>query len=419
MINRPSDARNQLTQIWTAAIGAVDPLSAVPPHLPPPPEGRLVIIGAGKASARMALAAERHYGGPLEGLILTRYGHGEAAAALKIIEAGHPVPDAAGRAGAQEILTLAESLGENDLLLVMLSGGGSALLALPAPGLTLEDKQAATRALLASGGAIDEINTVRKHLSRLKGGRLAAAAFPARVVTLAVSDVPGDDPSVIASGPTMGDPTTLADARRVIAAHCVTVPNSVSRALNDPHNESIKPGDARLAKTDYRLIARPRDALDAAARAAGAFGYRVIDLGDRVEGEARLVGAAHARMALDVCVGGEPVAILSGGELTVTGATGEHSGGRAREYALALGLAAGFDARIACLAADTDGIDGSADAAGAFVLPGTVDAHAQAAARSALDAHRSGVFFARLNAQLVTGPTRTNVGDLRVVLLHP
>jgi hydroxypyruvate reductase len=408
-------------QIWMAALGAVDPLNISPEFFPQRPTGRLVVVGAGKAAARMGVVAEAHYGLPLEGLIVTPYGYDQSAKHLKVIAAGHPIPDEVGCAAAREILALAQSLGQDDLLLALLSGGASALLALPVEGVSLADKQGINRALLASGAPISATNTVRKHLSRIKGGRLAAAAWPARTVTLAISDVPGDGASTIASGPTFADPSTLADARRVLERYGVTVSPDVARALRDARNESVKAWDRRLWWSRYRLVARPADALRAAESTARMLGYRVQNLGDRVEGEASAVAAKHAHLAGRALSRRGNTAILSGGELTVSGASEEFSGGRCREYALALATAVGERGDVAALAGDTDGIDGTRDAAGAFVLPGDV-ARSRAAGREPLEflrAHRSGDYFAALGRQLITGPTGTNVGDFRVILVSP
>jgi hydroxypyruvate reductase len=413
--------RHELMSICSAALKAVDPVNATAQILEPRPRGRLAVVGAGKASARMALAVESYYGAPLEGVIVTRYGHGEALKLLELVEAGHPVPDQSGYAAAGRILALAKSLGDGDRLLVLLSGGGSALLSLPAQGVPFKDKRAVSKALLESGAPIGEINIVRKHLSRIKAGRLAAAAFPAETVTLAISDVPGDDPAVIASGPTVADPSSLADAKAILKDYGIDVPQAVARALDDPKNESIKPGDPRLSRSRYHIVARPRDALAAVEVEARAQGYAVLNLGDRVEGEARAVAFEHARLAESHINNLRPIALISGGELTVTGAPSNVSGGRNREYALALAIALNGKANVAALAIDTDGIDGSADAAGAVVLQDTL---AKAASRGLnathmLAEHRSGELFAAIGDALVTGPTRTNVGDLRILLIWP
>lgn len=413
------DAEGELRQIWEAAIAAVDPLNVVARHLPPRPKGRLVIVGAGKAAARMAAAAEAHYGAPLEGLVLTVHGYEQPLRHLQLVTGGHPVPDESGRNAADRILALAHALTRNDLLLVLLSGGASALLSLPIVGVPFADVQVLTRALLASGAPISALNTVRKHLSRIKGGRLASAAYPARTVTLAISDVPGDKPSVIASGPTVADMTTTADARAALKQYGVVPLPSVEAALNDPRSQTIKPWNRRIWRSQYCLVARPADALNAARACAGALGYSVIDLGEHLEGEASAVARMHADVARRRVK--TKTAFLSGGELTVTGAGGETAGGRCREYALALEEALGIRSDVAALAADTDGIDGSKEAAGAFVLPRDFEASVQAGRdpREFLKAHRSGDYFAALGRQLVTGPTYTNVGDFRVILVNP
>jgi hydroxypyruvate reductase len=339
-----------------------------------------------------------------------------------VIEAGHPMPDEAGLAAAERTLALADTAGAADLVLALVSGGASANWIAPARGLTLADKQAVTRALLRSGAAIDEMNAVRKHLSRIKGGRLAARAFPARVITCAISDVPGDDPAVIGSGPTVPDPTTLADARAVLGRYSITPPDPVRRALENPENESPKPGDAVFARTTFRLIARPADAFRAADEAIRAAGLECIFLGDRVEGEAREVGAAHARLAREVHEAGRRAVILSGGELTVT-IRGNGRGGRCQEYALALAMGLDGTSKIAALAADTDGTDGGDgrpdDPAGAFCDSTT----AATARRLGLDPaefltdNDSAGFFGRIGGLLRTGPTYTNVNDFRAIFV--
>ncbi len=335
------DAKAELSSIWEAALAAADPRSMPPTFWPKRPKGRLVVVAAGKAAARMAEAAEAHYGAPLEGLAVTVYGYEQPTQFLRVVSAGHPVPDEAGYAAAEEILALAQSLRWNDLLLVLLSGGASALLPLPAQGVSLADIQETTRALLASGAPISAMNAVRKHMSRLNGGRLAAAAFPARTVTLAISDVPRDRPSVIASGPTVADGTTLANARAALLRHKIAVPASVEAALQDRANESVKALSPKLWRSRYHLVARPRDALRAAAGCAASLGYEVADLGDRLEGEARDVAGEHVALVVRALAAGKKVAIVSGGELSVTGATGRTSGGRCREYALAFAVALG------------------------------------------------------------------------------
>jgi len=415
-------SRQLLTRLWDAAIGAVTVGPAFSHHFPDPPKGRLVVVGAGKAAAAMAVAAAAHYGARAQGVVVTRYGYGlregETSGAIRVIEARHPVPDEAAMAAGSAVLSSVQGLMADDLVLCLLSGGGSALLEAPLSGLTLSDIDALNRRLLGSGAAIADINCVRKHLSAIKGGRLAAAAVPARIVTLAISDVPGDETSVIASGPTVGDPTTQADARNVLARSKIVVPPNVAAILDDTNFETPKPGV--LANSDYRLIATQRDALDAAAKVARAAGYRVIDRGTRVEGEARDVAWDEARIALDAARRGEPTVILGGGELTVT-FTRAGSGGPNREYALALALALDGHPKISALAADTDGVDGTDDGAGAFVRPDTL-ARARALGlepEAALAAHDSGTFFKALGDALVTGPTRTNVSDFRALLVAP
>ena len=416
--------RELLPQLFRAALDAVDPAIRLPDALPPPPtEGRLVVIGAGKAAAAMAVAAAGRYGDRASGVVVTRAGHGlragESAGAIRVIEAAHPVPDGHSLRSAEAMLEAVAGLTEADLVVCLLSGGGSALMEAPAEGLGLDGLQAMTAALLASGAAIGEINTVRKHVSRIKGGRLAFAAWPARVETFAISDVPSDDPSLIASGPTVADPSTCADALAILGRYAIAIPERIERALQDGELESPKPGDPRLARSRFTLVGAPKDALAGAARLARASGLEVVDLGDRVEGEAAVVAAAHAELALRLAGHGLPAVILSGGELTVTHAAAG-AGGPNREYALALALALGGRAGVWALAADTDGIDGTADAAGAIVSPDTL---ARAAAlgldpAAHLARHDSGGFFRALGDDLVTGPTRNNVADFRAILVN-
>jgi glycerate 2-kinase len=415
--------RDLLLELFEAAVGAADPAALVGGHLPEHPRGRTIVLGAGKAAAAMAAAVERHWTGPLEGLVITPYGHGLATERIEVVEAAHPVPDRAGLDAAQRILDLAAGAGEDDLVLFLASGGGSALMALPAPGLTLDDKRAVNAALLACGATIHEINCVRKHLSAIKGGRLAAAAHPARVVTLAISDVPGDDPSVIASGPTVADPSRFADAREILNRYRVTPPDAVARHLEAAADETPKPGDPRLAGHTYTIIATPQDALQAAAARARDAGLNVLVLGDTVEGEARDVALVHAAIARQVARHGEPAAapcvILSGGETTVTLRQTGGRGGRNREFLLGLLIALDGLACVHGLACDTDGIDGSNDAAGAVFGPDSL-ARAVACgqvAREALERSDSGGFFAALGDAVVTGPTRTNVNDFRAILV--
>lgn len=412
------EAREALQAMFQAAIAAASSDLCLPPHLPAPPKGRTIVVGAGKAAAAMAAAVEAHWEGPLEGLVITRYGHGAPCERITVVEAGHPVADAAGQAATAAMIALLKDLTADDLVLCLLSGGGSALLTAPAPGLTLADKQAITRELLRSGAAIDEINCVRKHLSAVKGGRLALLAAPARVVTLAISDVPGDDISTIASGPTVPDPTTRQAALAILERWRIAIPEPVRAWLDDPRSETPKTvPDAKTA-----LIARPRDALDAAARAASERGLTPVILGDAIEGEARSVAADHARRALEIAAGrGEvapPCVLLSGGETTVT-VTGGGRGGRNAEYLLALAVALDGRAGIHALAADTDGVDGSEDNAGAILFPDSLarlSALGLNAAERLADNDGYGA-FAALGDLLVTGPTRTNVNDFRAILI--
>jgi glycerate 2-kinase len=414
--------RQLLLDMLQAAITAALPAHCVPPHLPPPPRGRTIVVGAGKASAAMARAVEDNWSGELSGLIVTRYGHAVPTRCIEIVEAAHPVPDEAGRAVAERILRMVQGLTEDDLVLCLISGGGSALLALPAPGLTLEDKQAVNKALLRSGAAIGEMNCVRKHLSAIKGGRLALAAAPARIVTLMISDVPNDDAAVIASGPTVADPTTAADALAILAKYRIDGPPSVLAHLRRGDDETPKPGDERLARVDNRIIATPLQSLEAAAAIARAAGIAPLILSDSIEGEARDVALVHAAIARHCARHGQPgappCAILSGGETTVT-VHGKGRGGRNAEFLLALAVALDGLPGIDALAADTDGIDGTEDNAGAVLAP---DSLARAAARGvsakALLADNDGYgFFSALDDLVVTGPTFTNVNDFRAILV--
>lgn len=416
-----------LRALFDAALAAADPQRWLYRHLPEPVPGRTVVVGAGKASAAMARAFETLWSGPLEGLVLTRYGHATPCDRVEIVEAGHPVPDAAGQRTAARILALARGLGPDGQLVFLASGGGSALLSLPAPGLTLDDKQAVTRALLRSGATITEINTVRKHLSAIKGGRLAAAAAPARVVTLAISDVPGDDPAVIASGPTVPDPTTFAEARAVLAKYRIDEPAAVIAHLSKAVEETPKPDDPIFEQARFALVASPQAALHSAAAVAAQRKILPIVLSDRIEGEARQVGLVHAGIALQLRAGqfrvgdllvSPPAVLLSGGETTVT-VTGKGRGGRNVEFLLSLAVALGGTRGISALAADTDGIDGTEDNAGAILYP---DSLARAAALGvsapmALADNDAYGFFAALGDLVVTGPTLTNVNDFRAVLV--
>ncbi len=415
--------RALLLSLFEAAVAVADPARCVPPHLPAAPKGRTLVVGAGKAAAAMAAAVEAHWRGPLTGLVVTRVGHGAPTKFVKVIEAGHPVPDAAGAEAAGEILRLMSGLTADDLVIGLVSGGGSALLALPAGDITLADKQAVNRALLKSGARIDEMNAVRKHLSAIKGGRLAAAAWPARFVSLVISDVPGDDVSVIASGPTVADPSTRDDARAVLARYRIDVPERVAAHLADPASETPKPGDPRLAGAETRLIATPWDSLKAAAAKAREAGYAPLVFGDAIEGEARDCAIVHAGVALSAADHGEPAAppcvLLSGGETTVT-VRGEGRGGRNAEFLLGLALALDGRGGIAALAADTDGIDGTEDNAGAYLAPDTL-ARARSLGldpRARLDDNDAYSVFSALGDLVVTGPTRTNVNDFRAILIE-
>ncbi len=417
-----------LRRMFAAAVAAADPAKCVPKHLPRPPlesrGGRTVVVGAGKASAAMAKAVEDHWPGELSGLVVTRYGNAVPCRRIEIVEAAHPVPDRAGIDAARRILDLARGLGADDLMLAVISGGGSALMTLPAAGLTLADKQAVNQALLRSGAAIGDMNTVRKHLSAIKGGRLAAAAGRARVATLLISDVPGDDPAVIASGPTVADRSTLADARAVIERFGIAVPLAVAKCLADPANETPKPGDAAFGNSETVIVARPRESLEAAARVAENAGFKAVILGDAIEGEAREVAKHQARLAADVINNKKPIAppaaLLSGGETTVT-VRGRGKGGRNTEFLLALAIALDGAPGVYAIACDTDGIDGSEDNAGAVVGPDTLARAAKAGldARACLDANDAYTFFAALGDLVVTGPTLTNVNDFRAIVVVP
>ncbi len=417
-----AEAKQFLRDLFDAAVAAADPARCLPPFLPAPPRGKMVVVGAGKAAAAMARAVEKHWQGALGGLVVTRYGHGVACDQIEIVEAAHPVPDDAGLTAASRILELAQGLGADDLLLCLISGGGSSLLTLPAAGISLADKQAVNQALLRSGAAIGEMNCVRKHLSAIKGGRLAAAAAPAQVVTLLISDVPGDDPAVIASGPTVGDPTSFADAREILRRYDITPPETVRAHLAAAAVESPKIGDPRLVDCVTHLIAAPQASLIAAAQAAEAVGMQALILGDAIEGEAREVGLVHAGIAQACARHGHPAApplvLLSGGETTVT-VRGKGRGGRNGEFALGLALALDGNERIFALAADTDGIDGSEDNAGVLVTPDTLARARRAGVdpMASLAGNDAYSLFAAVDDLVVTGPTLTNVNDFRAVLI--
>ena len=424
-----TDRRPLLRAIFDAAVAAAHPDVVLGRHLRPVPKGRVICLAAGKGAAALAAAAERHYLDALElepsrltGIATTRHGHGVPTRCIRVVEAGHPVPDEAGLKGASDTLQLAQQATADDLLLVLISGGGSANWIAPVDGVSFAQKQQVNRALLRSGAPIGEINIVRKHLSRIKGGRLARAGQRAEIVTLAISDVPHDDPSAIASGPTVPDPTTLADARAIVAKYNLAVDDAIRRALEDPGNESCKPGDAAFARAQFELIAKPKASLEAAVRIAKDAGYEVIALGADLEGEARDVAAEHARLALKARSEGKRLAILSGGELTVT-VRGNGRGGPNQEYALALAERLKDTSDISALAGDTDGADGGAgsatDPAGA-VIDGTTFAKMKSLgldAKAYLENNDATAFFAKTGDLLQTGPTLTNVNDIRVILV--
>lgn len=412
-----------LQHLFEAAVAAAQPELALPPHLPPPPRGRTVVVGAGKASAAMAQALEKSWQGALSGLVVTRYGHAVPCQQIEIVEAAHPVPDAAGQQASQRILEQIQGLHEDDLVICLISGGGSALLSLPAPGLTLADKQAVNKALLKSGAVISEMNCVRKHLSAIKGGRLAAACTPARMVSLLISDVPGDDPAAIASGPTVPDPSTFADALAIINKYAIDVPTAVLEHLKRGEQETPKPGDARLKQTQNIIIAAPQMSLEAAAAVAQKAGYTPLILGNSLEGESRDVALVHAGITQQVIHYAQPVkapcVLLSGGETTVT-VRGQGRGGRNVEFALALTLALQGEPHVWAIACDTDGIDGTEDNAGSIVTPDSL-ARAEAAGLKAADylANNDGYsFFQALGDLVITGPTLTNVNDFRAILIE-
>jgi len=411
-----------LRALFAAAVDAALPAKSLARHMPQKPKGRTIVVGAGKASAAMAQVFEDNWDGPLEGLIVTRYGHAVPTRHIKVLEAAHPVPDAAGQQAAVRMLAMMQGLTKDDLVVALMSGGGSALLSLAAEGVSAEDKRAVNRALLTSGAPIQEMNCVRKHLSRIKGGRLAAAAYPARVETLVISDVPGDDISAVASGPTVADPTTYAGARAIVAKYGIEVPQTVSRHLTEALDETPKPGDARLEHARTTLIASPQTSLEAAASLARSHGVTPLILGDALEGEARDVGFVMAGIARQVRHFGQPVkppcVLISGGETTVT-VKGNGRGGRNVEFLLALALKLAGAEGIHALAADTDGVDGAMEVAGAVIAPDSLQ-RARAAGLDPWamlannDAHS---FFASLGDQVITGPTLTNVNDFRAILV--
>ena len=409
--------------MFDAAVAAAQPALCLPPHLPPPPKGRTIVIGAGKASAAMARALEDHWAGPLEGLVVTRYGYEVPCERIEIVQAAHPVPDAAGIEAAERIRQLVTGLTADDLVIALISGGGSSLLVAPGEGLTLADKQAVNTALLHSGASISEMNCVRRHLSSLKGGRLAAVCHPAQVLTLLISDVPGDDPIDIASGPTVGDPTTCADALAIVERYRISVPPAVRSLLESGAGETIKPGDPRLQGIQTRMITAPQIALEAAAQVARDAGITPYLLGDSLEGEARDLGKAMAGITRQVALHGQPFktpcVLLSGGEATVT-LRGTGRGGRNVEFLLSLGVALNGLPGVYALAGDTDGVDGAEEIAGALLTPDTL-ARAWALGtnpRSSLDNNDGHGFFQALGDAVVTGPTLTNVNDFRAILIE-
>jgi len=421
-VNSEVDRKALLRSMFSAAIAAAQPALCLPPHLPPRPKGRTIVAGAGKASAAMARALEDHWSGPLEGLVVTRYGHAVPCERIEIVEAAHPLPDAAGQRAAERIRERVAGLGADDLVIALISGGGSSLLVAPGNGLTLADKQAVNSALLACGASISEINCVRRHLSSIKGGRLAVACHPARVLTLAISDVPGDSPIDIASGPTAADPTTCADALAIVERYRIGVAPAVRSLLESGGGESVKPGDPRLAGHAMQIIATPQMALEAAAEVARRAGYAAHILGDSLEGEARDIGKVMAGIARHVVVRGEPFGspcvLLSGGEATVT-LRGHGRGGRNVEFLLALAVALDGLAGVHAIAGDTDGVDGVEEIAGACLAPNTL-ARAWARGinpRASLDDNDGHGFFQALGDSVITGPTLTNVNDFRAIVI--
>ena len=420
------DERALLRCMFDTAIAAASPDNAVPLNLPPAPRGRTIVVGAGKAAASMARAVEAQWphDKPLSGLVVTRYGHGVGKLErIEVVEASHPVPDAAGREAARRILDSVQGLGPDDLVVCLVSGGGSALLSLPAHGIDLADKQAINRALLKSGAAIRDMNCVRKHLSAVKAGRLAAAAAPAEVVSLIISDVPGDDPSVIASGPTVPDASTLAQGRAVLERYRIEVPSAVRALLDDPAAETPKPGDSVFARVTNRIIATPQASLEAAAKVAREAGYQPLILGDALEGEASEVGRLMSGIARQVVSHGQPIpapcVLISGGETTVT-VRGKGRGGRNVEFLLALAIGLDGLPGVYAIAGDTDGVDGAEEIAGAVVTPDTLERAAALGldAKASLADNDGHGFFGTLGDAVVTGPTLTNVNDFRAILIE-
>lgn len=416
------DPKQFLFDLFNSAVDAVSAEKCLPPFLPPTPRGKTLVIGAGKAAAAMAKVVEQHWSGELSGLVVTRYGHSVPCQQIDVIEAAHPVPDSAGSQAAERMMNLVQGLTEDDLVLCLISGGGSALLALPAEGISLEQKQAINKALLKSGAAISEINCVRKHLSQIKGGRLALACAPARVITLVISDVPGDDVTMVASGPTFPDATTCAEALAILRKYAIPLPDQLGQDLTSGNNETPKPDDARFAGNSYALIATAQHALEAAASCARRAGVTPYILSNHMEGEARDVGMMHAAIAQQIAQFNQPVkkpcVLLSGGETTVT-VRGSGRGGRNAEFLLSMAVALDEHPKIYAIACDTDGIDGTEDNAGAMLSPDSLKRAAKLKmnARTFLENNDGYTFFSALNDLVVTGPTRTNVNDFRAVLI--
>lgn len=422
MDKKLADHRALLRSLFDAAIAAAQPALCLPAYLPPPPKGRTIVIGAGKASAAMARALEDNWNGPLEGLVVTRYGYEVPCQRIEILQAAHPVPDAAGLVASQRIAQLVTGLTADDLVIAAISGGGSSLLVAPGEGLTLADKQAVNTALLTSGASISEMNCVRRHLSSIKGGRLGAVCYPAQLITLLISDVPGDAPMDIASGPTVADATTCADALAIVNRYQIAMPDAMRHLLESGAGETVKPGDARLQNSSVRLITAPQIALEAAAKVAQLAGFTPYILGDSLEGEARDVAKVLGGVARQVKLHGQPFktpcVLLSGGETTVT-LKGHGRGGRNVEFLLALAVTLGDLKGVYALAGDTDGVDGIEEIAGALLSPDTL-ARAWAAGmnpRTYLDNNDAHSFFQALGDSVVTGPTLTNVNDFRAILI--
>jgi len=415
--------RQFLIDLYSSAVDAVSAAKCLPDFLPAPsPNGRTLVIGAGKGAAAMAKTVEDHWPGAISGLVVTRYGHGADCKQIEVVEAAHPVPDEAGRAAAGRIMQMVQGLTENDLVLCLISGGGSSLLALPAEGITLEQKQAVNRALLRSGATIFEMNCVRKHLSAIKGGRLALACAPARVVTLMISDIPGDDPGIIASGPTLPDPTTCADSLAIMNKYGIEIPDNIRLHLESGAGETPKPGDPRFEGHSHHVIATAQDSLEAAAEMARDAGITPHILSDGIEGEARDIGVMHAALARQITQRGQPFeapcVLISGGETTVT-VRGKGRGGRNAEFLLSFAVAMDANPNVYAIACDTDGIDGSEDNAGAVFAPDSVARAEELGLRAValLDNNDGYGFFSALGDLVVSGPTRTNVNDFRAILV--